>query len=125
MSGPAEQSFEIYRGNSRTLSIKLVKSDGTPLDVAASILRYWVGRNNRAKGSDIYLMKFSGDGSITLAKDVDGFWHALIELSPDDTEDLEAGNFYHELELVDVSDNVTTLMVGKFKLVPTIVDPSL
>jgi hypothetical protein len=125
MSGPSEQSFELYKSNSRTLSIKLVKSDGTPLDVAASILRYWVGRNNRAKGSDIYIQKFTGDGSITLAKGVDGFWYASIPLLPDDTENLDGGSFYHELECVDAADHVSTLMTGKFKIVPTIIDSDL
>src|SRR5438046_1853030 len=69
-----------------------------------SIVAWWIGKNNKAKGSDIYLKK---QASPLLADD--GFWYALFPLVSDDTEDLTPGKFYQGFALKDFANNFFTL----------------
>ena len=120
------QDVELYKGNTRTLRITVKDGDGAAIDISdATVVRWWMGKNNKATGTDVYIKKSTHTGEgITL--DYDGeFWVAVIGLTSDDSEDLTPGKFYHECEVVTVDDEVVTVAIGAFTLISTIIDPDL
>lgn len=96
--------FEMYSGDSKTISIPIVDEDGAALDVstaaaiAFTIVHYYTYAVKCAKSL--------GDG-IT----VDGAT-VTVTLDPEDTDDL-AGRYRHELQVTDIDNNVFTALQGK------------
>jgi hypothetical protein len=65
----------------------------------------------------------SANGGITIVAQTDGSSSLLVALRPVDTENVAAGNYYHEAEIVDGSSNIFTVAVGKFRLQPAVLPP--
>ena len=107
-------------------------SDGplpVPLDPSidlsnASIVRWWMAKKVTSIGSDIFVMKAYPDNGLALSLS-GGVWSVLIDFLPEDTEDVPAGSYYHECELVDTQDRVTTLFRGKIRINKVLIPASL
>jgi hypothetical protein len=105
----------MWRGDSHTIVIEVRDSDGNPVDLSAATARWWMGKNSRATGSNIYIQK---DATITSSG---GVWFLNVAILPEDTEELtKTGTFYHEAEVI-LSGNVSTVTVGDFVLMPDII----
>jgi hypothetical protein len=115
------QDITHYLGDSLAIQLgPVLDADGGFADLAGATARWWMAKSVTATGTDIYVQKSGGNG-LVLDGNTAGEWIVMITLDPSDTEDLKAGKFYHECEVVDSSGNVSTVTVGKFTLLPTLI----
>lgn len=113
------QDVTHYQGDSATISIPVLDAAGAAVDLSGATARWWMGKNVKATGANIYIQKRDGSGLVIDAET--DRWVLVITLAPADTEALTAGTFYHEAEVVDADGNVSTVTIGKFTLKPTMV----
>lgn len=117
----AAQDITHYVGDSLTIQLgPVLDADGGLSDLSGATARWWMAKSVTATGADIYVKKAGGDG-LVLDGNTAGEWTITITLDPSDTEGKSAGKFYHECEVVDSSGNVSTVTVGKFTLMPTLI----
>lgn len=107
-------------GDSRTITIPVLDVNGAAVALPGATARWWMGKNARATGDNVYVQKSTSDGiAITGPATVGGVanvYSLSITLDPEDTEDLKPGSWYHEAEVVDASGNVSTVTIGTFIL---------
>src|SRR5260370_20109166 len=96
------QNVTHYSGNTKILRVKVVDQDDDtlPADLTAPMaVRWWLAKKVTSTGADIFVQKSLGQG-ITLDY-TNGFWFIVIEILPEDTEDVPNGNWYHEVEIIN------------------------
>jgi hypothetical protein len=54
-----------------------------------------------------------------------GAWNIIVELVPDDTEDVPKGNWYHECEVIDRLGRVSTVTTGTFTIKQVVIPSAL
>lgn len=97
------QNVTMYSGDSKTLTISIVDSDGAAIDVStAAAVVYAIADSSRGPA---LVTKTLADGVSVAGSTV------TVTLEPDDTEDL-AGVYYHELQITDDVGHVDTAMSG-------------
>ena len=69
-------------------------------------------------------MKSLGSG-ITLNQFVSNEWTIIIQLDPDDTENVPPGDWYHECEVIDRYGDVVTVTIGTFTVKPALIPSDL
>jgi hypothetical protein len=104
------QNIEIYQGDTRTLTVTVYDLDGNIAPITGATLKWVV---YKLSTSAIYISKITGDG-ITITGGPNGLFE--IALLNADTLNL-LGNYNHECELVDESNNVSTIFTGYFKVI--------
>jgi hypothetical protein len=110
-----------WQGNSRQIIIGPVMSDS----VTPTAVRWWMAKRATSKGPDIFVMKsLNSPGGITLENNL-GEWTIIIQLDPDDTENVPPGNWYHETEVIDRYARVQTLTIGSFTVNPALIPSDL
>jgi len=120
------QDLVLWRGNSCVIEIQVqADKNGQPIDLADVHTRWCFARSAQAKAAgDIFVEKTNDvGGGITIAAQTDGYDWMFVTLQPIDTENIEAGNYYHEAEMIDGSGNIFTIAIGKFKLQPAVLPP--
>jgi hypothetical protein len=105
----------MWRGDSHTITIPVLDGDGANVNLTGATARWWMGRSATSTGTNVYIQKATGGDGITITSS-SGLYTLNITLEPEDTEDLRAGEWYHEAEVVDSSGNVATVTVGTFTL---------
>jgi len=101
------QNFTIYQGDNKEVRVTTYEEDlVTILDISNCILN-WVFYKRYPE--NIVLTKTTSSG-ITLTDPTNGIFKML--LLPEDTENL-LGEYNHECEITDLSNNVSTILVGK------------
>jgi hypothetical protein len=121
MNPPATgQRIELSRGDSLTIVIPVKYQDGTWQDLTEATARWWVGRS--VLGAIVFIKKESGDGLvITNPGGANGEWDVVVTLDPSDTENLHAGAYYHECEIVDHLGYAATVTTGPFVIKQTLI----
>jgi hypothetical protein len=119
------QNIEHWRGNSLLIEITILDENGQRIPgIDTSEAKWCVARNAQSKiNGDLFVEKSTGtEGGLTLNSDSDTDY-MLINLLPEDTEDLDSGTFYHEAEILDAAGNIYTVCIGKFTLRPAVLPP--
>lgn len=112
---PSEnQTIEIWRGDSHTITIPVRDGDGNAVNLTGATARWWVGKSVNSTGTNVLIQKATGGSGITITSDA-GLYTLNITVNPSDTEDLRPGDWYHEAE-VTLSGVVSTVTVGTFTL---------
>lgn len=113
-------SFEMFAGDTKRLHFTLTSGppSSAPLDIQETTIRWQASKGTLARFSALpVLTKTNGNG----LEVTDAFSGALtVELLPADTESLK-GTFYHELEVIDASGDVSTAFVGEFVIKPNLI----
>ena len=100
-----------------TLDIVVTITDGeSAANLSGATIRYAVGKTASSTGEKVFIEKSVGSG-ITVAGNV-----ATVTLDPDDTEDMEPGTYYQEMEVVFSGGRVATVeMDNDLKLNRTLI----
>ena len=104
------QNIEIYQGDTRTLTVTVYDLDGKITSISGASIKWVVYKRSSGK---IYVSKTVGSG-ITITDGANGLLE--IALLRDNTLNL-LGNYKHECELVDTSNNYSTIFTGYFKVI--------
>jgi hypothetical protein len=98
--------FTMYSGDTVNVAVTITDSNGDAVDLTGATSS-WVLTS--FSGSTVYVTKSSGAGTITYGGVSTNV--ATVALTASDTDDLD-GIFRHELEIVDSTNNVSTVCVG-------------
>lgn len=106
------QNFSIYQGDNLTIKVYLSYQDGTPFAIIGAGARWRMARNNRSSHILEKIPALSTDGGKSIA---------TVEFTPIDTESTTSGDYYHEMEVVDIDGKVFTVTVGTVSIRRTII----
>lgn len=112
MAASTGQDFDIYAGNTATITFTVVDGDGAAKDIGGATILWRAARDGIRKR--VVLRKtgsVSGDGS-------GGVF--TVALAATDTANLKAGKYYHEAKVTDASSNVATVTTGTMTVKDTI-----
>jgi hypothetical protein len=117
------QKVTHWKGDTAIITIPIKDKDGAWIDLTGARARWWMGKASNAKGANVFIEKNTGiNGGMVLSNPGSGpEWDLVITLKPIDTENLKAGNWYHEAEVVDSNLNVSTVTTGPFVLMQTMI----
>lgn len=107
---------EMVQGDTVALDFSIVDAAGDAVDLTGATVRWQMSRSVQATA---ILSKSVGSG-ITVTNAAGGLF--TVDLAPADTVDL-AGTFYYEAEIIDASDNVSTVRTGQIKILPGLIGP--
>ncbi len=113
-------SFTMYEGDTKTLEVTVRDAVGDVVNITGATIRWWMAKNVRATGADIYIEKSTGAG-ITIVDGVAGRFN--VALDPADTEDMGTTNktYYHEAE-TDIGGVISTVLVGQATILPALIE---
>jgi len=106
----------VRSGDDVTLVIQLTDSDGMAVDLSQTEITWGLAPSSVA---DPRLIKTQNDG-VTITDAPNGTIE--IELAPADTSPLTYGDYYHEVQVVDDNDEVTTFVPDKIEVEETVID---
>lgn len=101
------------RGDSWTLKFQIQNSAGAPVDLTGN--DYWLTLKTNIDDTDAQAVLQIGPVVVTGANAIAGL--LTINVNPDYTENLEAKTYYYDLQEVNSSNIVSTLLIGKVKVV--------
>lgn len=117
----AAQDITHYAGDDATITIVVLDGNGTKVDLSGATARWWMGKSKAATGADVYIKKSTGGSGITIDQTTDSD-NVVITLAGSDTSSLtKFGALYHECEVVASDGTVSTVCVGKFTLIQTMI----
>jgi hypothetical protein len=119
------QNITQWQGDSRIISFPVTDALGNNVDLSGASARWWVGKTAFATGTDIYVEKSTASGGGMTLENNAGLWSVVITLVPTDTENVAAGRWYHECEVIDAAGNVARVLLGKFIMNPSLIPASL
>lgn len=96
------QDFTMWSGDSKVLEVTVTDADGDAVNLTGASIDY-------VMQDDADISKSVGDGISITSPATGGLFE--ITLDPSDTTAL-AGDYHHECEVTDSSDNVSTVFVG-------------
>lgn len=109
--GKLNQNFTTWKGNYRELNFTI-----EDVDSAEGCTAEWAcAELETSLVNEIEKSTESTPAGITIAGKV-----VTVILDPADTASMDAGNYYHELRLVDTDDNPSTPAIGTMTLKPVI-----
>ena len=116
MSYLTATDIDIYSGDSLNLQVTVTDSTTNLPKSLIGVLsaRWWFGKK---AGQPATVQKSIGSG-VTIIDAINGRLDILI--NPSDTASLK-GSYVHELELVDASNRVQTVMAGAFTIIEDLV----
>lgn len=106
--------LEMIRGDTLTMQIRVSDEDDSYLNLTSAAIIFMAKENITDDDLDAKIAKSVGSG-ITIDEATNGLF--TVVLSPSDTEDLDAGNYYYDIEVTDASSNVYTVMIGLLTLI--------
>lgn len=112
----SEADIEVSAGDDNIFEVSVQDQNGDPKTlVGAQAIRWWVARKVTSSARVIEKALASG---ITVTDPAGGVLQIAIDA--DDTEGLK-GDYYHELEVVDSSGKVQTVLIGTVTVVRTLI----
>jgi hypothetical protein len=93
-------SFEMFSGDSKTLSVAITDTDGQSVTLTGATCAYTI--REAITSTTSLVTKATGGNGITVSGST-----VTITLSPSDTASLD-GTYYHELQITDSSGHVST-----------------
>lgn len=110
-------NFSMFRGDSKILQITIKDLAGQPVSLAGLQSARWAMAPKITSAP--VLTKSLGSG-ILIASESGGVLE--VTLLPTDTQNL-SGSYYHELEIIDVSGKVSTILTGNIEIVNDLIPP--
>jgi hypothetical protein len=122
------QTINHWAGDSAVITVPVRDGLGAAVDLTGATARWWMGKNVKALGADVYVKKTTdpGDGggiTIQQASPTD-VGVLIITIDAGDTEGLRPKIYYHEVELV-IGDSVSTVTTGNFVINGTMIPDEL
>ncbi len=120
------QTITHWAGDSATITIPVRDGTGAPVDLTGATARWWMGKNVKATGADIYVQKSTDvDGGIIIQQNSPTELGALIiTIDAGDTEGQKPRTNYHEAEVV-IGVSVSTVTTGDFIIKGTMIPDEL
>lgn len=121
-----DQDDEFYLANDRVLAFSVVDEDVSPevaLDLTGATIRWamsLVDPNSGLASPNPTLEKSTATGGVTITDAENG--EVEVAIADTDTDSLPPGEYYHELETVDASGNVTVVATGTITLLQNLVN---
>jgi hypothetical protein len=110
------QNFILYSGDDITLNTSVKNASGGALDLTGLLAAQWVMQKHpETLLSGVAITKTLGAG-VTVVNATLGTMRIVIDGV--DSEDLESGEYYHELRIQDTNDDVYTVLTGLVNLRP-------
>lgn len=111
-----DNAIYLTRGDSMTLYISMTDSDGnTYTPVSTDVIRFALKHNSMTIGNRAYT-----DTSPILTKTID-YSTLALSIDPDDTADLEFGEYVYDIELTDADGAVDTFITASpFVILPEV-----
>ena len=106
--------FQLYQGDSKTLSVTVKDATGAVVVITGASIK-WQASKSKGKTSDISKTTSSG---ISITNGAGGVFQVTIAAS--DTESL-VGEFYHEAEVIFSDSTVSTVLVGRMRVIPVLI----
>lgn len=120
------QNIVLWAGDDLILRFTIKDAAGAPVDLTGASAKWRLTKNALTRtGSNILLEKSSANSQQIWFDHPSTFWRVFVKLLPVDTENVAPNpNYYHECQVVLSDGTVSTVVVGKFKLNPTVIpDP--
>ncbi|MFQ5647323.1 MAG: BppU family phage baseplate upper protein [bacterium] len=114
------KEINLYRGDDRTLEISVTDSQGQPVDLTGSSLKFSVKQSS----SDVaYLVQKSSDFSseISITDPIGGVFQ--IYLVPGDSNGLTPGAYQYDIELTSSAGKIYTVLRSELTVMDDITRP--
>jgi hypothetical protein len=101
-----QYDFEMHSGDTLTLNVTVQDAAGVAVDLTGATCTFGLSKQDAEgmpKGSSL------ASPAVTIVNAASG--NVSVAIAPTDTESL-AGDYYHELQVVDASANVSTVLYG-------------
>lgn len=116
MTKTGETPEDIYKGDDRDIEVTVKGPHDENIDPAGASARYHIARN-------VDSVALVTKNSPTIAE-VDSTMEITVSLTSSDTDGLDPGKYYHEVEVVDASGKVFTVMTGNLVIKPALIEPA-
>jgi len=110
------QDFELWQGETKAVYIQVFDDENNFYNITDASVR-WKMQMQIYNGQQVVLEKSTSDG-ITIPDPLRGL--IRIDLQPEDTENMPAGFYYHEAELMESSGAISVITIGRVQLHPSI-----
>jgi hypothetical protein len=110
--------YTMQQGDGKTLSITVLDDDENPVDLTSADITFVV---SKAPGSVAQIVKVTPD-HIESADPETGVF--TVPLDPEDTENMAAGAYYYEAEVIDSDGLSSTVLSGRFVLLASSILPA-
>ena len=113
--------FSLYQGDTKRVHFSLKRADESALELTGVEIRWQASKlkPNGAFSPTPVLAKTEQSG-IEIDDEINGM--LTVTLFPEDTVAI-SGSFYHELELLDASGDVSTVFTGEFQVKKALIKP--
>lgn len=101
-----KKDFSIIRGS--TLSFNFVSDE--PITKA-----YFSAKKTTDKNDTDYVFQKTMDNGISFVEQTEEGYVYVVRVAPEDTNDLDKGSYYYDLQL-DIIDDSFTPLIGKLKI---------
>ncbi|MFA5567962.1 MAG: hypothetical protein WC972_04865 [Trueperaceae bacterium] len=110
--------FSLYAGDTKSLAVEVKDDAGDPVSLdGVQKVRWQLGK---APNKAPLIEKALGAG-LAVTDSAGGAF--VVSLDSEDTETLKPGDYYHEAEVIDADDNVSTVLAGTVTILPTLIKP--
>lgn len=106
-----ELNITVDQGATWTKNISWQDSNNEPYNLSTWTARMMVRRTYADNDKKAPLVSLTDDSGIALTDNTDNI---IITLTDEQTENIPAGTYYYDLELISTSQVVTKLLRGKF-----------
>lgn len=104
----------IYRGDSREYKLTFTDSKGAAIPITGWKV-YFTVKDNRRDSDDLAVIK----KDITVHDDPENGKTKII-ISPSDTNDLQPGIYYYDIQVKRGIENILTVLAGRLKIITDI-----
>jgi len=110
------ENLSLYAGDSLDLTMSVTNLDGTVKDLTSADVSWGIFNENTGE----LLVQKSTVSGIIITSVPSGV--CVISVLPEDTEDIRPATWYrHEGEVIDAQGNVSTVLVGNFTIMESII----
>ena len=103
----------VMRGDTQIMKIRVKKTDGSYLDINGSSITMTVKEDIDDEDTEAKFQKTIGTG-ITILEGTNGYFE--VEVVPSDTEDLDYGTYFYDIQIECADSAKYTVMQGKYLL---------
>ena len=107
-----KQDFEMYQGEDKLLTFAITDDADDPADLTSSTATWMLA--HKLALTNTVLTKITTDGIVINGSNYE------VTLLPSDTVGIEAGEFYHELRMVDSDGKESVVATGSATIRPSI-----
>lgn len=110
------QNFEMHKGDTRTVTVTVTDDDDQAVNLTGATVK-WAVANTPTSAT--LISKQTGGSGISITNATGGVF--VITLVPADTSSLSARTYYHEAQVTDAAGVVSTVLIGKLKLIEDLI----